>query len=94
MKLRPVLLVLVAAGVAVAGVPAVIAAEARIDRHALVTRHNPVIRAFNPDAPLTVGNGNFAFSCDITGLQTFGAQHQQCVDLRRVLDSAPSSDSL
>ena len=45
-----------------------------IDRHALVTRHNPVIRSVDPDAPLSVGNGNFAFGCDITGLQTF-AEH-------------------
>ena len=42
-----------------------------IDRHALVTRHNPFIRKVDPDTPLTVGNGNFAFGCDITGLQTF-----------------------
>ena len=49
----------------------------KIDRHALVTRHNPVIRAVNPDAPLTVGNGGFAFTCDITGLQTFADFHQR-----------------
>jgi hypothetical protein len=49
----------------------------KIDRHVLVTRHNPVLRAFDPDAPLTVGNGGFAFGCDITGLQTFAEQHQR-----------------
>lgn len=49
----------------------------KIDRHALVTRHNPFITAFNPDAPLTVGNGGFAFGCDITGLQTFADEHQR-----------------
>ena len=42
-----------------------------IDRHALVTRHNPVLRRFDPTNPLSVGNGNFAFTADITGLQTF-----------------------
>lgn len=42
-----------------------------IDRETLVSRHNPVIRRVDPDAPLTVGNGNFAFTADITGLQTF-----------------------
>lgn len=47
---------------------------APIDRHALVTRHNPVIRKLDVDAPLTVGNGGFAFGADITGLQTF-AEH-------------------
>jgi hypothetical protein len=48
-----------------------------IDRQALVTRHNPVIRKVDVDAPLTVGNGNFAFSTDITGLQTFAAHYAQ-----------------
>ncbi len=53
-----------------------IAAEP-IDRHALVTRHNPVIRTVDVDAPLTVGNGNFAFTADITGLQSFAALYQR-----------------
>ncbi len=43
-----------------------------IDREALVRRHNPVIRKVDPSAPLTVGNGGFAMTVDITGLQTFG----------------------
>ena len=43
-----------------------------IDREALVSRHNPVLRAMDPAAPLSVGNGGFAFSADITGLQTLG----------------------
>lgn len=46
----------------------------RIDRKALVTRHNPVLHQLDVDAPLTVGNGGFAFGADITGLQTF-AEH-------------------
>jgi hypothetical protein len=41
-----------------------------IDRHALVTRHNPVITRIDPWAPLSVGNGRFAFTADVTGLQT------------------------
>lgn len=53
------------------------AAELPIDRPALVTRHNPVIRAVDPDAPLTVGNGGFAFTADITGLQTFAELYQR-----------------
>ncbi len=44
---------------------------APIDRHALVTRHNPTITAIDKSAPFMVGNGNFAFTADITGLQTF-----------------------
>ena len=46
-------------------------AALRIDRKAWVTRHNPALRQLDVDAPLTVGNGGFAFSADITGLQTF-----------------------
>lgn len=47
------------------------APAAPIDRHALVTRHNLVLTTANPKTPLQVGNGEFAFSTDITGLQTF-----------------------
>ncbi|MDI1250378.1 MAG: hypothetical protein PSV13_16055 [Lacunisphaera sp.] len=53
------------------------AAATGIDRLALVTRHNPVIRAVDPDAPLTVGNGGFAFTADITGLQSFAELYQR-----------------
>jgi hypothetical protein len=48
-----------------------------IDRQALVTRHNPVIRSVDVDAPLTVGNGGFAFTADITGLQTFADHYHR-----------------
>jgi hypothetical protein len=44
---------------------------ARIDRHALVTRHDPELRALDPWNPMSVGNGEFAFTADATGLQTF-----------------------
>ena len=50
------------------------AAPPPINRHAVVARHNPVVRAVDPDAPVMVGNGGFAFGCDITGMQTF-AEH-------------------
>jgi hypothetical protein len=46
------------------------AGEEAIDRHALVTRHNPVLTAIDPHAPLSVGNGAFAFTADVTGLQS------------------------
>ena len=42
-----------------------------IDRKALVRRHNVVRTASVKKSPLQVGNGNFAFGTDITGLQTF-----------------------
>ncbi len=42
-----------------------------IDRFALVTRHNVSLAQADPLTPLSVGNGEFAFTADITGLQTF-----------------------
>ena len=42
-----------------------------IDRKALVTRHNVIRTKFNAESPMQVGNGEFAFGMDITGLQTF-----------------------
>jgi hypothetical protein len=42
-----------------------------IDRRAVVSRHNPRVQKMDPYAALTVGNGTFAFTADVTGLQTF-----------------------
>lgn len=42
-----------------------------IDRQAVVKRHNITTTAFDGKSPAQVGNGEFAFSMDITGLQTF-----------------------
>ena len=42
-----------------------------IDRKELVTRHNPGLSAFDRHSPLSVGNGEFVFTADITGLQSF-----------------------
>ena len=44
---------------------------AAINREALVSRHNVVLTKFSGERPLQVGNGEFAFDMDITGLQTF-----------------------
>ena len=49
----------------------------RIDRRALVTRHNPTLHRADPLSPLSVGNGEFAFTADITGLQTFPRFHHR-----------------
>jgi hypothetical protein len=46
-------------------------ADAPIDRQALVRRHDPALTRVDYDAPLTVGNGGFAFTADVTGLPTF-----------------------
>ena len=55
---------------AAAALQGVAQAEA-IDRAALVRRHNPQVRSFDPRGCLSVGNGEFAFTADATGLQTF-----------------------
>ncbi|CAK9037465.1 Uncharacterized protein SCF082_LOCUS22168 [Durusdinium trenchii] len=46
----------------------------RIDRRALVERHSVHYGEYTPEAPAQVGNGEFAFAFDITGLQTFPSQ--------------------
>ncbi len=54
---------------------------ALINRFALVSRHNPVLRKFELLSPLSVGNGEFAFTCDATGLQTFPGEYKTATPL-------------
>lgn len=56
-------------------------AKTDIDRRALVTRHHPVLTAFAPRSPLSVGNGEFAFTADVTGLQTFADLYEKAMPL-------------
>src|SRR5215213_5603467 len=46
-------------------------AQNKIDRFQLVNRHNVVVEKVDPLSPLSVGNGDFAFTADVTGLQSF-----------------------
>jgi hypothetical protein len=63
-------------------VPAALAAQsAGLDRRAIVSRHNPVLRAFDPRSPLSVGNGEFCFTADCTGLQTLPRLYQNAMPL-------------
>lgn len=62
-------------------VPASRLSDDQIDRRALVGRHNIVLNKHDPLTPLSVGNGRFAFTADITGLQTFPAYHQKGMPL-------------
>ncbi|MFB4278611.1 hypothetical protein ACBJ59_25200 [Nonomuraea sp. MTCD27] len=48
-----------------------------IDRETLVRRHTVEITRPDPATVLTVGNGDFAYTADITGMQTFAAFHDQ-----------------
>lgn len=45
--------------------------ESPIDRKAVVDRHKIISTSTNVKSPAQVGNGEFAFGVDITGLQTF-----------------------
>ena len=67
-----------------------------IDRFAVVTRHNLHFLEPKPEIALTVGNGNFAFTTDATGLQTFPAFHHQGIPLTTMANwawhSAPNSN--
>src|SRR5271167_2068945 len=57
-----------------------------IDRHALVTRHNVELRQFDVNNPLSVGNGEFAFTVDATGLQTFPEAFEKTIPLGTLSD--------
>lgn len=71
---------------------------AGIDRAALVTRHNPVLQKLDPLSPLSVGNGEFAFTCDTTGLQTFPKEYENAMPLCTMSQwgwhTTPQPDSL
>jgi hypothetical protein len=58
----------------------------KIDRHALVSRHNVTLTDFNSLAPLSVGNGSFTFTADLTGLQTFGDFYEQGIPLNTMAE--------
>jgi hypothetical protein len=62
---HPILLFLLGC---VAGLPA---PAAPIDRQAVVARHAVHVTRLDPESPLSVGNGDFAFTVDATGLQSF-----------------------
>ena len=52
-----------------------------INRAELVSRHNPILKQLDPLSPLTVGNGEFAFTADITGLQTLAREYENAMPL-------------
>lgn len=53
----------------------------KIDRKALVTRHNVIVTKADSLSALTVGNGKFAFTVDVTGLQSFPLEYQKGITL-------------
>jgi hypothetical protein len=57
-----------------------------IDRYALVTRHNIENTVIDSLNSLSVGNGEFAFTVDITGLQTFPDSYVRGIPLGTMSD--------
>ena len=62
------------------------AQAAPIDRHALVSRHDVVLTNFDATNPLSIGNGQFCFTVDATGLQTFPEAFAQTTPLGTLSD--------
>ncbi len=52
-----------------------------INRHDLVTRHNIENRVIDSLNAFSVGNGEFTFTVDVTGLQTFPEFHERGISL-------------
>ena len=57
-----------------------------IDRQTVVTRNNPIITEADPLASLSVGNGHFATTVDITGLQSYPFEYGAGVPLTAMSD--------
>lgn len=58
-----------------------ITAHAGIDRKALVTRNTPIVTSMDTLSSLTVGNGEFAYTADATGMQSFPEYYSNGVAL-------------
>lgn len=52
-----------------------------IDRKSLVTRHNITLTKADTMASLSVGNGEFAFTVDVSGLQSFPVEYENGIPL-------------
>lgn len=52
-----------------------------IDRESLVRRHNPINTRIDPLSALSLGNGGFAFTADVTGLQTLEQEYEKTMPL-------------
>jgi hypothetical protein len=52
-----------------------------IDRERLISRHNPHLLKLDPLSPFSIGNGEFAFTADVTGLQTLSGEYENSMPL-------------
>jgi protein-glucosylgalactosylhydroxylysine glucosidase len=78
MKNRSILFVLI---LVVTGCKDTIQSKRPIDRFELVTRHNIELHEVDTLGSLSVGNGEFAFTVDISGLQTFFREYENGIPL-------------
>ena len=60
--------------------PMILAAQ-KINRKAVVQRHNVINNSLDTLTSLSVGNGNFAFTADVTGMQSFPEAYANGVPL-------------
>jgi len=58
----------------------------KINRQSVVSRNNPKISEANPLASLTIGNGHFATTVDVTGLQSYPFEYEAGVPLTAMSD--------
>ncbi|MBS1655485.1 MAG: hypothetical protein JSU05_11610, partial [Bacteroidetes bacterium] len=66
--------------IAISGYAVVVTAQ-KIDREALVKRHNVHVTTIDSLSSLSVGNGDFAFTVDATGMQSFPEAYTNGVPL-------------
>lgn len=70
----------------------------KIDRKSVLERNNPKVTNADPLNSLSVGNGHFATSVDVTGMQSYPLNYQQGVPLCSMSDwgwhSFPNTENL
>ncbi|PNV61485.1 glycoside hydrolase family 65 [Clostridium sp. chh4-2] len=70
----------------------------KIDRKKLIAQYNPNLADIDTSSPLTVGNGEFAFTADVTGLQSLYEDYKKdcplCTMSQWGWHTTPVSDTL
>ncbi|MBC7892603.1 MAG: hypothetical protein H7Y12_10345 [Sphingobacteriaceae bacterium] len=72
---------MVSLGAAIAQIHKPERGQQKIDRQALVLRHRVINTGFDSLSAVSVGNGEFAFTVDATGLQTFPERYERGIPL-------------
>ncbi len=80
--IRPLTIAFLIVGLGIAGKSAELSAvDGPIDRQALVSRHDVVVHEIDLNGAMAVGNGEFAFNFDITGLQSFPEYYEKTMPI-------------